>query len=366
MKVLLLSPAQLAADGKPLRVKRTFITPLSILLLAGITGREHDVAIANDYSEDIPYDEPWDAVGITTTTLHSARGYQIAAEFRKRGVPVVMGGFHPTLFTDEAMQHADAVCVGEAELVWPRVLDDIAAGRLQRVYKADRLVDLKDQPIPRYDLFKRGKYINYIMPVESTRGCPYDCDFCSVTQFYGRKYRFRPVADVVRDIRAAGTRFIGFVDDNIAGKMSYSAELFEALIPQKIFWMSQVSIRLADDERVLALAARSGFRYAIVGIETLDPKNLEAVGKKKVNRVEDYVEKTRMFKKHGITVAANLMFGFDNDTDATFERTYKFVADNHFMPNPYIVTPYPGTRLYTAMKNAGRVLHDDFWKYTSY
>jgi radical SAM superfamily enzyme YgiQ (UPF0313 family) len=298
--------------------------------------------------------------------LHSHRGFEIAGEFRRRGTKVVMGGFHPTLFTEETRRHCDAVVVGEAELVWKQLLDDLRNQRLQPVYKADRFCDLVDQPVPRYDLINRGKFMNQVLPVESSRGCPFACDFCSVTQFHGNRYRHRPVQEVVRDIKTSGSRFIGFVDDNIAGKMSYSAELFEALLPLKVFWLSQVSIRLADDERVLALAARAGFRYAVIGIETLDAANLEAVSKKAVNQVDEYIAKTKLFKKHGITVAVNLMFGFDNDTAETFEKTYRFVADNRFLPNPYIVTPYPGTRLFERMRDAGRLLHTDFWKYTSY
>ncbi|MCZ7585249.1 MAG: radical SAM protein [Deltaproteobacteria bacterium] len=297
MRLLIVSPAQLREDGRPLRVRKTFIAPLSIFLLAGLTPKPWDVEIVNDYTDDVDYNRPYDLVAITVTTLHSARGFQIADAWRRRGTKVVIGGFHATLFPEETSRHADAIVIGEAELVWTDVLADAAAGRLKPRYRAERFSDLVDQPVPRYDLFNRHKFINEVLPVESTRGCPYDCDYCSVTQFYGRKYRFRPIDDVVRDIKATGARFIGFVDDNIAGHLRYSEQLFEALIPQKIFWMSQVSIRLADDERVLALSARSGFRYAIVGIETLDPENLAAVGKKKVNRVDEYVSKIKLFQK---------------------------------------------------------------------
>jgi len=366
MKLLLVTPAQLQQGDVPHKTKQAFIIPLSVYLLAGLTPPEWDVEIANDYTDEIDFDKKYDLVGISATTLHSHRGFEIAGEFRRRGTKVVMGGFHPTLFTEETRQHCDAVVVGEAELVWKQLLDDLQNQRLQPVYKADRFCDLVDQPVPRYDLINRGKFMNQVLPVESSRGCPFACDFCSVTQFHGNRYRHRPVQEVVRDIKASGSRFVGFVDDNIAGKMSYSAELFEALAPLKVFWLSQVSIRLADDERVLALSARAGFRYAVIGIETLDATNLAAVSKKVVNQVDEYIAKTKLFKKHGITVAVNLMFGFDNDTAETFEKTYRFVADNHFLPNPYIVTPYPGTRLFERMRDGGRLLHTDFWKYTSY
>lgn len=366
MKLLFVCPAQLQDDGTPLRRKKAFLIPLSVYLLAGLTPREWDVEVTNDYTDVIDYHGPHDLIGITTTTLHSRRGYQIAQRFRELGKPVVLGGFHPTLFPQEAADNADALVIGEAEQLWGQVLADAAAGRLQKTYRSDRPTDLSNLPIPRYDLIDRRKYINDVLPVESARGCPYNCDYCSVTQFYGHRFRHRPPDQVARDIRASGSRFIGFVDDNIAGDLREAGRLFEALLPLKIFWMSQVSIRLADDEKVLALAARSGFRYAIIGIETLDRDNLAAVGKKNVNRVEEYVEKTRLFKKHGVTVCANLMFGFDNDTPATFRDAYRFVARHRFMVNPYILTPYPGTRLYERMERDGRLLHQDYWRYTSY
>ncbi len=366
MKLLLVSPALWTEKGKPLRVKRTFIIPLSIYLLAGLTPREWEVELVNDYTDDIDYDGGYDLVGITATTLHSERGYQIAAEFQKRGVKVVIGGFHPTLFPDVVKEHCDAIVLGEAELVWENLLADAAAGELKPVYKAERLSDLRDLPVPGYDLIKKNKYMNDVMPVECTRGCPYNCDFCSVTQFYGHKFRHRPVDQVARDIKACGSRFINFVDDNIAGIKSYATELFEALSELNIFWVSQVSIRLADDEKLLALSAKSGFRYAIIGIETLDEKNLAAVGKKNVNKVEEYTAKMKLFRKYDITVAGNLMFGFDNDTKETFSKTYSFVKKNLFIPNPYIITPYPGTRLAERWDNEGRVLHKEYWRYTSY
>jgi radical SAM superfamily enzyme YgiQ (UPF0313 family) len=366
MKLLLVQPSQLHQDGNAKKLKRVFNIPLSVYLLAGLTPKEWDIRIVNDYTDEMLYDDPVDLVGITATTLHSHRGFEIAEEFRKRGKKVVMGGFHPTLFTEEARQHCDAVVVGEAEHVWEKCLDDFKNDRLQPVYQAEGFCDLAGMPVPRFDLIELRKFKNKVIPVESTRGCPYNCDYCSVTRFYGSKFRNRPVADVVRDIKATKSPFIGFVDDNIAGRASYCYELFEALVPLKIYWMSQVSIRLADDEKLLELAARSGFRYAIVGIETLDEGNLDSVGKKSVNNVEDYVRKSKLFEKYGITIAANLMFGFDNDTPETFEKTYKFVLQNYYVPNPYILTPYPGTPLFNQYREAGRMLHFDFRKYNAY
>ncbi|MBZ0272298.1 B12-binding domain-containing radical SAM protein [bacterium] len=366
MKMLLLNPAQMPDNGRPLKVKKAFVIPFSVYMLAGQTPSDWDIEIANDYTDEIDYDGDYDLVGITLSTIHSRRGYQIAAEFKKRGRTVVMGGFHATLFTDEALQHADAVVSGEAEYVWPALLEDFKAGRLQRLYKADRYHDLRDLPPPRYDLINPKRYMVNVYPAETSRGCPFACNYCSVTEFYGQKYRVRPPADVVRDVLASGSRFITFVDDNVAAHLTRASAIFEALVPHKIYWMSQVTIRLADHEPTLALAARSGFRYAIVGLETLDRSNLEAVRKTRVNKVEEYVDRVKLFRKYGITVCANLMFGFDADEERTFDNTYHFLRRTKMVPNPYVITPYPGTPLYDDMERAGRLLHKDYAKYTAY
>ncbi len=366
MNLLLIAPAQLGDNGEPIKTKQVFMIPLTPYLLAGLTPPEWQVRIVHEYTDEIPFDSTFDLVGITVTTLHSKRAYQIAERFRDAGVKVVLGGFHPTLFPDEAEKHADAIILGEAEQVWAKVLGDAAAGRLQKRYRADCLHDLQVLPVPRYDLVNLKHFRISVFPVEFSRGCPYNCDYCSVTQFYGHKHRVRPPEQVVRDIRATGSRFIGFVDDNIAGSLDRAAELFEAMIPMNIRWSTQVSLRLADNPEMLALAYRSGLRYVIVGIETLDPQNLASVNKLTVNQIAQYIPKIRLFQKHGITVCTNLMFGFDGDTPETFEQAFRFIKSMRVMVNPYIVTPYPGTRLYERMESDGRLLHTEYRRYTSY
>ena len=366
MKLLLIAPAQLRDNGEPIKSKQAFMIPLTPYLLAGLTPPEWKVHIVHEYTEEIPFGGDFDLVGITVTTLHSKHAYQIAQRFRDGGTRVVLGGFHPTLFPDEAENHADALMLGEAEQVWEKLLADAASGKLQKRYQADCLHDLQVLPVPRYDLVNLKHFRIAVFPVEFSRGCPYNCDYCSVTQFYGHKHRVRPPEEVVRDIKATGSRFIGFVDDNIAGSLDRAAELFEAMVPLNLRWSTQVSLRLADNPEVLALAARSGLRYAIVGIETLDPHNLESVNKLSVNQVAQYIPKIRLFQKHGITVCTNLMFGFDGDSPETFEKAFQFIESMRVMVNPYILTPYPGTRLYERMEADGRLLNREYCRYTSY
>ncbi|MCZ7582591.1 MAG: radical SAM protein [Deltaproteobacteria bacterium] len=234
MRMLLLNPAQMI-NGRPLKVKKAFVIPYPVYMIAGQTPSEWTIDVANDYTDDINYDGDYDLVGITLSTIHSVRGYQIAEEFRKRGKTVVMGGFHATLFTDEALQYADAVVAGEAEYVWPQLLEDFKAGRLKKLYKAEKLPRPQDLAPPRYDLINRKRYMVDVMPAETSRGCPFACNYCSVTEFYGQKYRVRPPRDVVRDVRSTKTRFISFVDDNVAANKAKAAELFEELIPGKDF-----------------------------------------------------------------------------------------------------------------------------------
>ena len=229
-------------------------------MLAALTPPEYEVRLVSEAVHEIPYDEPWDLVGITTMGSGIVGSWRIADEFRRRGRQVVLGGIGATLLGEAGSRaHADSVVLGEAEELWTQVLADFGAGRPQPVYRAARPPSLEQLPVPRYDLLDRRK-LGQWLPVQATRGCPFTCDYCSVTSFFGQRYRKRPVAEVVRDVRAAkrqGVRRIAFIDDNIAVDWDYCAALWEALIPERITWMSQCSLHLADRPELLRLARRS-------------------------------------------------------------------------------------------------------------
>ena len=301
-------------------------------------------------------------VGITVMTAHAPRAYEISREFRNRGVKVVLGGIHPTAMPNEALQNADTVVVGEAEGVWQNVIDDFKIGSLKKIYKAAKPCSLENLPHPRRDLLKIKSY-NVGNTVQTTRGCPFSCEFCSVTDFFGRSYRQRPVDDVIKEVETIDSSFVAFVDDNIAGNPKYAKELFRKLAPLKIRWGSQASLTMTKDLEVMKLAEKSGCGGMFVGIETLSTDNLAQI-KKTFNNVDKYEDAIKIFHDHGIAITASIIFGFDNDDEGVFERTIKFLEKNKVdVATFYILTPLPGTVWSKKMESEGRIIERDWGKY---
>ncbi len=370
MRIKLIDPAlkESHMEHTPKEVRALWFPRLSLPLIAALTPPEHEVTITDETVERLDMDEPVDLVGIGAMSTYIPRAYEIADAYRAKGVPVVLGGIHASLMPDEAIQHADAVVVGEAENVWCRVLDDAEKGKLRGIYKSDRPADISRIPMPRLDLLKRERYMT-ANSLQTTRGCPFNCDFCSVTEFFGNTYRFRPVADVVAEVRTLkerfGAQFFAFVDDNIVGNPKYAKELFRALIPLEIKWGSQGSLTMAKDPELLSLAAKSGCVSMFVGIESLSEKTLKAANKP-FNKVSDYEESIRKIHDHGMMINGAFIFGFDTDDEGVFERTVRFVKKNHIaLPTYHVLTPLPGTKLFFRMKKEGRIFDYDWSKYNS-
>ncbi len=342
---------------------RAFWFPrLTLPTVAALTPPDVEVSITDENVEGIDYDEPVDLVGLTAMTMHAPDAYRIADEFRGRGVPVVMGGIHASLLLDEAKGHADSVVVGEAEGVWPQVVEDARDGRLRPLYRAQRVADLAGLPPPRMDLLKADAY-ERIGCVQTTRGCPFQCDYCTVSQFFGRTYRTRPVEEVIREVESLGERFMAFVDDNVVGDPRYAKELFRRLAPLGVKWGGQASLTIAQDPELLRLAAHSGCYSLFIGIESLDPANLLDVHKR-INRVEDYERAIKTLRDHGIVVVGSFILGLDHDDEGVFERTLRFCERNEIvLPVFFILTPLPGTPLYQRMEQEGRILSRDWGRY---
>lgn len=338
---------------------------LSLPYLASLTPPEIKVEIIDEYFEEVPFDDPADLIGISFMTPQAPRAYQIGDEFKKRGRKVVMGGIHASALPEEAMKYADAVVVGEAEGIWSRVLEDFKNGRMNGIYRSPQFPELTGLPIPRYDLLKKERYrlFNINFPIQAGRGCPFKCEFCSVTRFYGGKYRFRPVGEVVREIQQTRFKKIFFVDDNIISNRGYACELFKALIPLKLRWGGQASLNLAKDEELLHLAGKSGCGILYIGVESISDSNLAASGKSfiKAGEISELLAKIH---KQGILIRASIIFGMDDDDCDVFHNTVKFLIKEKVAYGEFfILTPMPGTELRRKLKEEGRIINYDWSNY---
>ena len=301
-----------------------------------------------------------DLVGITVLTKTALRAYEIADVYRKKGIPVVLGGIHPTALPEEAKEHADSVVMGEAEEVWPHLIEDVRMGHLKPFYQQKGYTDLSKVPNPRRDILPKRGYLPLDV-VQVTRGCPFRCEFCSVQKFFGETYRFRPIPDVVEEVRRLRHRWMMFNDDNIIGNHSYSKELLNALIPLKKKWFGQASLSGLKAIENVELLAKSGCNSLFIGFESLSKKNL-VTSKKFQNDPSEYREIIDTLHRHGIAICGSFVFGFDEDDPSVFEETVSFsIQTKLFSAIFMILTPYPETAFYHRVKNEGRLVQDQWW-----
>ena len=334
--------------------------PLCFAILKSLTPAEVGVKFFDERVEAIPFDQPADLVALTVETYTARRAYQIAARFRHQGVPVVMGGYHPTFLPEETLQHADVVVKGDAEGIWGQLLRDAQNGSLQPVYESPAFLPL-DGIMPDRSIFEGKKYAPMGL-VQYSRGCKFNCSFCSIRAFYGNSLRQRPIEDVVEDIRRTGRRHIFLVDDNLFINADKARELFEALLPLKISWSCQVSIDIARDTELVKLMARSGCISALIGFESLDPASLKEIRKGWNVKWQSYDDAIDVFRNAGIMLYGTFVFGCDNDTADSLNASVDFAIKNKFLlANFNPLTPTPGAPLYDRMKKEGRLLHDRWW-----
>lgn len=335
---------------------------LSLPTVAALTPEDWDVEIHDVRVTPVNFDRSVDLVGLTSSTTEIINTYELADHFRGKGVPVVIGGVHVSALPEEGLKHADAIVIGEAEYVWKKLLNDLEQGRLQRTYRAEKYCDMQNNVIVRRDLVDRSMYSGYFT-LEATRGCPFDCDYCSVTGVFGRKYRTRPIGQVIDEIRGFDSRDFFFVDDNICGRPAYSKKLFKALIPLKKSWGSQTSITIAKDPELCELYAKSGGRYAFIGFETILEQNLTAINKS-WNKVDLYGEAIKTIHDAGINIVGSFILGLDGDDPHIFQRTLDFIMQHKIDSAQFhILTPLPGTRLYDSMQAAGRITSSDWSRF---
>jgi radical SAM superfamily enzyme YgiQ (UPF0313 family) len=356
MKILLVSPIR---DQNRITSRGMLIPQLALYILQGLTPKHHEVKLVEEEYTQLDLNEECDVVGISCMTSNAYRGYRIADAFRAKGKKVVMGGVHPSILPDEALAHADAVVIGEAEGVWETILEDIEQDNLQRKYHEPN-PDLDRYIHKDFSTLPKNRFINFV-PLQTSRGCPYDCDFCCVSDIFGKTLKHIPVKNVVKDIVESGARNFLFLDDNIIGNKRYARELFKALIPLKIRWGGQSSISFARDSELMDLAKRSGCRGLFIGLESVVDTNIKRY--KKLKNLEDTEQCIKKILKMGIFIQASVIFGFDDDTHEIFERTVQFLIKNRIsIASINVLTPYPGTRIYEEFKKSGRLLHQE-WEY---
>jgi radical SAM superfamily enzyme YgiQ (UPF0313 family) len=335
---------------------------LALTTLAALTGDQWDISIVDENADPLDFSALPDLAAISVMTPLAKRAYEIADIFKEKGVPVVLGGIHPTMMKNEAKTHADAVVIGEAEEIWPKVLSDLSRGDLKSFYKAPNFCSLDGLRIPRRDLLNRSAYF-FVNTIQTTRGCPFDCEFCSVTSFYGRTYRVRLVKDVIDELGHMERKFVFFVDDNIVGNKAYAKELFRALMPLKVKWFSQASLNIVKDRDLLDLAQRSGCKGLFVGFESLSQESLKALGKS-TNCVKEYKQAVKKLHDYGIGIQGSFIFGTDQDDQSVFSDVLRFIEKTHIEAALFsVLTPFPGTRIQGALLKENRILHTDWEKY---
>jgi len=360
----LINPKTDSVTTRPLYMNRALYSPLAGLLAvaAAIPRDRYEVVLTDENIETIDFDLKADLVGISAMTSYVNRGYEIADQFRSRGIPVVMGGVHPSFMSQEALKHCDAVVIGEVELVIDRLLDDLRQGSMRGTYKSDTLHPMSGMPMPRYDLLKKNRYVNCTF-VQTSRGCHQGCTFCAEPLMNGLKFRYRPVDEVVREMENCGSRFISINDADFFGTPERPKEVMRALKGRGFHWQAGVTSKLAQDDEMLELAAESGCTMLSIGFESISRSTLKSVHKH-VNRPETFAALVEKVHSYGIMVFGLFMFGFDGDDRSVFDETVRFNRESNYDACAYsVLTPYPGTLTWYEMKKANRIVSFNWDKY---
>jgi radical SAM superfamily enzyme YgiQ (UPF0313 family) len=361
MKIKLIAPREPREDtlSSPFKLRR-----VNLPLLAALTPPGHTTTIVDEAFAPDDINQDVDLVGITVMTDLALRAYHIADAYRQKAVKVVMGGIHPTVLPDEALEHADAVVVGEAEGVWPRLVSDAASGQMQRLYRAGKMTDLQGLLKPRRDLLPGIQYQGYTripIGVETSRGCPYDCEFCCIGQTLGQHYRVRPVQEVIAEIESIDSPHLFFVDDALGLNRNVAKKLFTKMIPLRRRWLAQGTVSLAEDLELLRLMERSGCLGLLIGFESVQKGIQNEVNKIKNLKI-DFYEAMHRFHGEGFGILGSFVFGFDYENKDVFEQTLKFIMRCRLdVVQLRILTPYPGTRLYKRLLSEGRLFVRDWW-----
>jgi radical SAM superfamily enzyme YgiQ (UPF0313 family) len=387
MKILLISPERERKKEEAFLFRLSF---LNLPYIAAATPPGVEVKIVDEAFEKINFEEKVDLVGITAQTPVALRAYQIADEFKKRGIPVVMGGVHASMLPQEALQHVDAVVVGESEEVWPDLIEDLRRGQMRRIYVGSEFVNPSDLPLPRRELLNEKFYFPLKL-LETTRGCPHHCDFCGVSKFFGFRYRNRPISEIERELKTLSQkgpvmnpvfkkilslfskdlpyflkrRLLYIIDSNIAGDRRFCLELFSLLKEFDLLWYGHAPVSIAFDQKLLEGFAQSGCIAINIGFESFSTKNLNAMGKG-FNQPSRYAEAVKRIHDQGIGIMGTFIVGLDDDEPGVFQRIIDFCIDSKLdWALTFIMAPYPGTESFLRLEKEGRIFCRDWEKYDS-
>lgn len=357
MKILFIIPAIGKKENKKY-IGTWKMEPLTVATLKSITSDDIETEFYDDRIENINYENNADVVSITVETYTAHRAYTIADKFKAKGKTVILGGYHVNAVPEEAAEHADAICLSNAESYWSELIQDYKSGNLKKVYTGDNKFFNK---LPDRSIFKGKKYLPLSL-IETGRGCPNNCEFCSITAYYKHTYIPRKIEDIIAEIKLLKPIFIFFVDDNICANKSHLKELCKALIPLKIRWASQAALSVAEDDELLDIMAKSGCMQLLIGFESMDERNLNQMNKSWNYKLGDTDKLINKIHKAGISIYATFLFGFDFDDIANFRRTIDFALKHNFFFAAFNhLLPFPGTKLYKRLQDTGRLLYDKWW-----
>lgn len=362
MKLTLIKP-NIGRREHSLYVDEGRMEPLPLGILAALTPADIEVVMYDDRMEQIPYDEPTDIVAITVETFTARRAYEISQEFRKRGVKTVMGGMHAMLIPEEVAEHCDCVIVGDAESVWQIMLEDFKKGELKKRYDAQQLSCPQQNIIARRDIFEGKGYLPITL-LQFSRGCNHRCSFCASSVYFKAQHYCRPVEEVIKEIKSQKRKLLFFVDDNIVCNREKAKELFRALIPLKIHWVSQGSMDMLEDEELMKLMVKSGCLGLVIGFESISPSCIQEMNKGTnwKGSSDKYQLEIKQLRKWGLQTWAAFTVGHDGDTIESIRATCDFAIKNKFTFAAFnILMPYPNTPLYEKMKQENRLLYDGKW-----
>jgi radical SAM superfamily enzyme YgiQ (UPF0313 family) len=361
MKITFIKP-NIGRREHSLYIDHGRMEPLMLAVLAALTPADVEVEMYDDRMESIPYDDPTDLVAITVETYTARRAYEISAEYRQRGVKVILGGMHVTLLPEETAAQADSIFIGDAESLWSSVVEDARRGKLKPRYQAPPGIAQYDGTLPRRDLFKGKGYLPMSL-MQFTRGCRFACSFCAVSKYFGRKHYIRRIDEVVHEINEQERKFIFFVDDNIATNRDALRDLCRELIPLRIRWISQASLDVTRDEELMQDMADSGCIGHVMGFESITPQSLRESRKApNIPGFSNYENEVRILREYGMQTWAAFTLGYDNDTRDSILATMEFALKNKFTFAAFnILMPYPNTPLYANLEKQGRLLFDGKW-----